>query len=158
MLYADFIETDDKSVLLSINALKCLKKFRFHELREDIIEVAHNSSFNLELSCEVDSIEYDIHISPIGKESISVKVSDTNAASSDRVVICMNKDRILSLKSNHVDGSYTTVEWTIIVCKNNIMSNTDEIFDKSNLLEHRLQYDTVNPLAGLLLDFWGESE
>lgn len=157
MLYADFIETDDKNVLLSINALKCLKKFRFHELREDIIEAAHNSSFNLELSCEIDRIEYEIHISPIGKDSISIKVADTNAASSDRVVICMNKHRILTLKSNHVDSSYTTVEWTIIVCKNNIISNTDEIFDRSNLIEHRLQYDTVNPLAGLLLDFWGES-
>lgn len=156
MLYADFIETDDKSILLSINALKCLKKLRFHELREDIIEAVHNSSFNVELSCEIDRVEYDIHISPIGKDSISIKVSDANAASSDLVVICMNKYRILTLKSNHVDGSYTTVEWTLIICKNNIISNTDEIFDKSNLLEHRLQYDTVSPLAGLILDFWGE--
>lgn len=156
MLYEDFIETDDKNILLSINALKCLKKLRFHELREDIIEAAHNSSFNVELSCEIESVEYDIHIAPIGKESISITVSDTNAARSDCVVVCMNKHRILTLKSNHVDNSYTTIEWTLIICKNNIISNTDEIFDKSNLLEHRLQYDTVSPLAGLILDFWGE--
>lgn len=156
MLYADFIETDDKNILLSINALKCLTKLRFHELREDIIEAAHNSSFNIELSCEIESDEYDVHISPIGKDSISIKVSDTNDSSSDRVVICMNKHRILTLKSNHIDSSYTTIEWALIICKNNIIANTDEIFDKSNLLEHRLQYDTVSPLAGLILDFWGE--
>lgn len=155
MLYPDLLETEDKSVKKAIMALQCLKKLRFHELAEDIVLAAHNVSHALEFYHSEDGVDYEITVSAIGTSAITVKIADVNAASSDRVHVSMNAERLLTVKTNHVEN-YTSIEWLLVVCKDVIITNNHEHFEKANLLEHRFQYDTVNPLAGLLLDFWGE--
>ncbi len=155
MLYADLLETDDKCVHNVVRALQCLKKLKFNELAEDIVLAAHSSSHALEFYQTIDGTDYEITLNPIGTSAITVKISDINAPSSDRVHISMNAKRIITVKASYVQ-SYTSIDWLLVMCKDIIITNNDEHIDKSNLIEHRFQYDTVNPLAGLLLDFWGE--
>lgn len=155
MLYADLLETDDKSVKLAIAGLLCMKKIHLHDLREDIIEAAHNTSYDLELYTKLDGVDYEIKIKPLSTAAISVIITDVNSPSTERIHVSLNAKRILTLKTSHV-VSYTSTEWLMIVCKDSIVTNTDEIIHKSELLENRFQYDTVSPLAGLILDFWGE--
>lgn len=155
MLHNDLLETDDKCVKKVIAALQCLKKLRLHELAEDFIEAAHNTATALEFYLTFDNVDYEITIGAIGTAAISIKVLDLNATSTDKVTISMNSKRLLTLKAGYVEN-YTSIEWLLVVCKDTIVTNNDDYIEKSNLVENRFQYDTVNPLAGLLLDFWKE--
>lgn len=153
MLYEDFLETEDKSANMLIEALQCLKKIRLHDLRSDIIESINNTSFGVEMYIDTNGKTFEIILSPVGENGVSAKVIDVNVTSTENVIVCMTEEQLVSVRCSHT-ALYTTTEWTLIVCKEHIISN-DDIFDKSNLLDNRFQYDTVNPLAGLLLDFWG---
>lgn len=154
-LHSDFLDTKDKSVKLVINALTCLKKLHIHTMLSDIVDAAHSTPNNLEIYCKLDDVDYEVAIMSHGTEYINISIRDTRAASSEYVYTTMNKSRAMTISSFTVD-SYTVTEWLLIIGKSHIVTNTDDIIFKTHLEEYRFQYDTVNPLAGMILDFWGE--
>lgn len=155
MLIDDFLETEDKNVKIIVAALTCMKQLQFHTMLEDIVTAAHGSTHELQLYSTLGGVDYEIFINAISKDGISVRVNDPTSPSSDNAIICLNDTRVLTLKSKHID-SYSILEWLMIVGKSKIITNDDMVIPRSHLVENRFQYDTVNPLAGLILDFWKE--
>lgn len=154
-LHSDFLDTEDKSVKLVIDALSCLKKLHIHTMLSDIVDAAHSTPNNLEMYCKLNGVDYEVTIMSHGDDYINIRVRDDRAASTEYVYGTFSKSRVMTISSFTVD-SYTITEWLLIIGKSHIITNTDDVIYKTHLEENRFQYDTVNPLAGLILDFWGE--
>ena len=152
MLYSEFLNVEDKHVNMMVIYLTALRKYKVFDSYESLIEIAESSATSFILSSTVDDIEYSIALENNKNGGGYITVLNEDDASSNRLEITFNKNRILCMKCSVLVG-YTTVEWTLFFCNDKLIISTGDILQYDEINEHLFQYDTVCPLAGLIMEY-----